>query len=202
LKKNPPNYRNTFIIAATAIAASCITAPAMAQSISPSDPLCRQVARPPEGLAIRRNPSTSSPQINGVGVGERVLITTNPATTRKDASGRTWVEISRPSAGWISNGFNPTNLSICSGGTPPPPPPPSRCRRVINPSEGLTIRRDANASSPVVGGIAQYGRMSITTTPPTTSKDSAGRTWVEIEAPAKGWVSNGFGGQSNIGVCP
>ncbi|MDX2228768.1 MAG: SH3 domain-containing protein [Leptolyngbyaceae cyanobacterium bins.349] len=194
--------QNVFLVAALAIATTCMATPAQAQAIDPKDPLCRQVARPPEGLAIRRNPSTSSPQINGVGVGERVLITTNPATTRKDASGRTWVEISRPSAGWISNGFNPTNLSICSGATPPPPPPPSRCRRVINPPEGLVIRREANTTSPSVGGLALNQRMTLTTAPATTSRDAAGRTWVQIEAPAAGWVSNGLGGRSNIGVCP
>jgi hypothetical protein len=64
------------------------------------------------------------------------------------------------------------------------------------------IRRDANLTSPSVGGIALNGRMTITTTPPTTTRDAQGRTWVEIEAPARGWISNGFGGQSNIGICP
>lgn len=199
---NKQTYRNTFIVAAAAIAAASISTPAWGQ-ISPTDPLCRQVARPPGGLAIRRNPSTSAAQIGGAGVNERVLLTTNPATTRKDSSGRTWVQVSSPAAGWLSNGFsNPTNLSVCSGGTTPPPPPPSRCRRVINPPDGLVIRRDANINSPSVGGVGLNGRMTITTTPPTTSRDSQGRTWVEIEAPARGWVSNGFGGQSNIGVCP
>lgn len=193
-------YRKAAFATAMAIAASSMATPALSQAISPTDPLCRQVARPPEGLAIRRSPSTSAAQINGVGVGERVLVTTTPPTISRDASGRTWVQISRPSAGWVSNGFNPTNLSVCSA--PPPPPPPSRCRRVINPPDGLVIRRDASISSPSVGGINLNGRMTLTTVPPTTSRDSAGRTWVQIEAPARGWVSNGFGGQSNLGICP
>lgn len=192
----------TVIFAATvAIAVTSLPLFAQAQSISPTDPLCRQVARPPEGLAIRRSPSTSAAQINGVGLRERVLITTNPATTSKDADGRTWVQISQPSAGWVSNGFNPTNLSVCSG-SPIPPPAPSRCRRVINPSAGLVIRQNASAASASVGGVGLYQRMTLTTAPATTSRDSAGRTWVEIEAPARGWVSNGLGGQSNIGTCP
>ncbi len=178
--------------------------PNLIAAIDPADPLCRQVSRPPEGLAIRRSPSTSSAQIDGVGVGERVLVTNNPPTTSKDAAGRTWVQISRPSAGWVSNGFsNPTNLSNCSTQNPPPPPPPSRCRRVINPPEGLIIRREANTGSAIVGQLSLYQRMTLTTAPPTTSKDSAGRTWVQIEAPAQGWVSNGLtSGQSNIGTCP
>lgn len=202
MKRDYSPYGKPFLVTAIAIVTTSVTTPAWAQAISPTDPLCRQVARPSEGLAIRRSPSTSAAQINGVGIGQRVLITTNPATTSKDASGRTWVQISTPSAGWISNGFNPTNLSICSGATPPPPPSPSRCRRVLNPPEGLVIRRDANASSPSVGGVALNGRITLTTVPATTSRDAAGRTWIQIEAPARGWVSNGLGGQGNIGVCP
>ncbi|MDX2244515.1 MAG: SH3 domain-containing protein [Leptolyngbyaceae cyanobacterium bins.302] len=191
--------KTVIFAAGGAIAATSLPLSALAQPISPTDPLCRQVARPPEGLAIRRSPSTSAAQIDGVGLRERVLITTNPATTSKDGAGRTWVQISQPSPGWVSNGFNPTNLSVCST---TPPPPPSRCRRVINPPDGLVIRQSASATSASVGGIGLYGRMTLTTAPATTSRDSAGRTWVEIEAPARGWVSNGLGGQSNIGICP
>ncbi len=206
--------QNYQLATAIAIAAGSLIVSSSAHAIDANDPLCRRVARPSQGLAIRNNPSTSATQVGGVGINERVLITTNPATARKDASGRTWIQVSQPAAGWVSNGFNPTNLAVCASNPNPNPnpnphpnpnpnpTPGSRCRRVINPSEGLVIRKEATTSSAIVGGVGLYQRMTLTSSPATTSKDSSGRTWVQIEAPASGWVSNGTGGQSNIGVCP
>lgn len=211
MKKDHSIRKYTLFCAVAAIAAiGSVSMPAYADPVT-SDPnslaqaaaadLCRRVVNPPEGLVIRANASTSAQRVGGVGQGERVTLTTSPATTSKDGAGRTWVQISAPSAGWISNGIGGPGFLVYCGPTPPPPPP-SRCRRVINPPEGLAIKREASRTSATVGGLAQYQRFTITTSPATTRKDGEGRTWVQIEAPTAGWVSNGLGGQSNIGVCP
>lgn len=76
---------------------------------------CRFVVNPAEGLVIRASASSTSNRVGGVGRGERVTLTTNPATRQTDSAGRNWIQISRPQAGWISNGFSngPSNLIFC-----------------------------------------------------------------------------------------
>ncbi|MGI0489077.1 hypothetical protein ACN4EK_27010 [Pantanalinema rosaneae CENA516] len=75
---------------------------------------CRQVAFPPEGLVIRRSPTMNSARAGGVGFGERVQLTADPATVNRGADGRNWVEISQPVAGWVSNGYpGRANLTTC-----------------------------------------------------------------------------------------
>jgi hypothetical protein len=195
----------------TATVSSVASLEAIAQANPGVDPmllaqatdLCRRVANPPEGLLIRSQPSPSSGQVGGVGKGSTVTLTTSPATVKSDSTGRKWVEISAPKAGWVSNGYpgQAGHLIMC-GTTPPPPPPGSTCRRVINPKEGLLIRRDPTSSAPVVGGLGLYEKMTLTTSPPTSRKGADGRIWVEIAAPTAGWVSNGYGGPANIGPCP
>lgn len=167
--------------------------------------LCRRVARPPEGLVVRATPNTTSAVVGGVEQGQNITLTTNPATTNKDSAGRTWIQISDPARGWVSNGLPGSGIGhivYCSDNQAPPPPPPNRCRRVINPPEGLAIRSQPSRTSGIVGGVGLNERMTITTVPATVSRDTEGRTWVQIEDPRAGWVSNGVGGQSNIGICP
>lgn len=184
--------------------------PDLAQKPTPGDTnLCRRIITPPEGLVIRANPTSSSALVGGVAQYQTVTLSTSPATTSKDSAGRTWIQVSAPARGWISNGLpgSAGHVVYCSASVPNPQPPKppttgSRCRRVINPPEGLLITREAKTGSGVVGGVAQYEKVTLTTDPPTTSKESSGRTWVQVEAPASGWVSNGFGAQSNLGVCP
>lgn len=168
--------------------------------------LCRRVARPPEGLVVRATPNTNSALVGGVAQGQNITLTTNPATTSKDSAGRTWIQISAPAQGWVSNGL-PSNgvghIVFCSGDQTPPPPPPNRCRRIINPPEGVVIRsQPSRTAGSVVGGVGLNERITLTTVPPTVNRDAEGRNWVQIEAPRAGWVSNGLGGQSNIGLCP
>jgi hypothetical protein len=77
--------------------------------------LCRQVARPPQGLVIRREPTSTSARVGGVAYLRRVTLTTNPPTM-KTAENRDWVEISAPARGWISNGLETvprSNLVYC-----------------------------------------------------------------------------------------
>ncbi len=177
--------------------------------------LCRRIISPPEGLVIRSEATSTSANVGGVAQYGRVTLSSNPATTSKDSAGRTWVKISAPANGWISNGLPGSggHIVLCSATNPPtnpptnpqpqpqPPTTASRCRRVINPPEGLLILKEARSGSGVVGGVGFRERMTLTSAPATTSKDSTGRTWVKIEAPAAGWVSNGTGGTGNIGFC-
>ena len=112
-----------------------------------------------------------------------------------DANG--FIGISAPTPGFV----HAVNLKPC--GTPPPPPPTtSLCRQVVQPSEGLLIRRDPNTTSPTVGGVAYLGKVTLTTNPPTV-KRGENRDWIQISSPANGWVSNGFtsAASSNLAYC-
>jgi len=77
--------------------------------------LCRQVARPPQGLVIRREPTTTSARLGRVPYLGRVTLSATPATEKKDEV-RNWVEISSPVRGWVSNGLlteEESNLGFC-----------------------------------------------------------------------------------------
>jgi Bacterial SH3 domain len=175
--------------------------------VAQAQDLCRKVSNPPDGLIIRSGASTTSSQVGGVGRGATVTLTTAPPTVKSDAAKRKWVEISAPKAGWISNGFpgDSGHLVMCSGAKPPETPKPpagSTCRRVIRPNEGLLIRSDANMGAKVLGGVGLNQRVTLTSDPATTKKDSQGRSWIQISAPTAGWISNGFGTANNTGACP
>ena len=109
-----------------------------------------------------------------------------------------FIAVSTPTAGFVFA----INLKPC-GNTPPPPPTKQLCRQVLRPAEGLTIRRDASSSSVVVGGVANLGRVTLTTNPATV-KRAENRDWVQISAPVAGWVSNGLVTESvsNLALCP
>lgn len=113
-----------------------------------------------------------------------------------DASGL--IPVSTPISGFIYA----INLKPC-GNTPTPPPTKELCRRVLRPTEGLTIRRDATSTSAIVGGVGYLGQVTLTTNPATV-KQAENRDWVQISAPASGWVSNGLATEkvSNLGLCP
>lgn len=113
-----------------------------------------------------------------------------------DANG--FIAVSTPTNGFVFA----VNLKPC-GNTPPPPPNKELCRRVLRPNEGLTIRRDATSTSAVVGGVPVLGQVTLTTNPATV-KRAENRDWVQIAAPANGWVSNGLATESvsNLGICP
>jgi hypothetical protein len=75
----------------------------------PTGSTCRRVIRPNEGLLIRSDANMGARVLGGVALGQRVTLTNDPATTKKDSQGRSWIQISAPTAGWISNGFGTTN---------------------------------------------------------------------------------------------
>lgn len=80
----------------------------------PTGNTCRRVVQP-LGLAVRKEASSDSVVVGGVANLERVDLTTTPATSKKGADGRNWVQIAKPVAGWVSNGFpgGNSNLTLC-----------------------------------------------------------------------------------------
>lgn len=171
--------------------------------------LCRKVKQPSIGLVIRSQPTTNSNAVGDVAQYQNVTVTTNPANSQKDSAGRIWVQISAPKAGWVSYGMagQEGNLGYCDGvPTPPvtenPPTSGSLCRRVISPSQGLVIRDQAATAGGRVGGVGLGERVTLSSSPATSSRDSSGRYWVKVSAPAAGWVSNGYPGASHLGMCP
>ncbi|MEW6495511.1 MAG: SH3 domain-containing protein [Cyanobacteriota bacterium] len=84
-------------------------------STSSTTDLCRRVARPPQGLVIRREPTTASARLGRVAYLGRVTLSANPASEKRDEV-RKWVEISSPARGWVSNGLlteEESNLGFC-----------------------------------------------------------------------------------------
>jgi hypothetical protein len=78
--------------------------------------LCRVVTQA-QGLSIRKGANGSSARVGGVDVGNRVTLKVNPPKWTSDDTGRAWVEITAPTAGWVSYGFpskKATNLGPCS----------------------------------------------------------------------------------------
>lgn len=73
---------------------------------------CRRVVFA-DGLIIRSGPTTSSAIAGNVAYNAKLYVTQNPPTTQKDATGRSWVQIAQPTAGWVSNGYSGSNLVYC-----------------------------------------------------------------------------------------
>lgn len=89
--------------------------PSATPATSTNKDLCRQVARPTQGLLIRRGPSVRSALVGKVAYLGKVTLTTNPPTTKR-ADDRDWVEISLPLRGWVSNSLlteTQSNLAFC-----------------------------------------------------------------------------------------
>ncbi len=81
----------------------------------PSGSLCRRVIQP-EGLIIRAQPNPNSAQVGSVGYLQEVTLTQNPPKRQDGPQGRIWIEIAKPAAGWVSNGFagsGASNLGTC-----------------------------------------------------------------------------------------
>ena len=95
--------------------ASPTTSTGSTSTSSTSKELCRRVARPTQGLLIRRGPNVRSALVGKVAYQAQVTLTTNPPTTRR-ADNRDWVEISAPVKGWVSNSLltePESNLAFC-----------------------------------------------------------------------------------------
>ncbi len=93
------------------------TPPTGTTPVKPAN-LCRKVIYPgAEGLAIRSTPDRSASSIGGIKTGITVTLKTDPPQYTVDSAGRSWVEITAPIAGWITDGYPSTknvNLGPCS----------------------------------------------------------------------------------------
>ena len=69
----------------------------------PNGSSCRLVTQV-KGLAIRKEPSTTSEAVAGVAQNEKITLVTPPEAKNTD-DGRTWIKISKPAEGWVSEGF-------------------------------------------------------------------------------------------------
>ncbi|MCA1993318.1 MAG: SH3 domain-containing protein, partial [Coleofasciculus sp. S288] len=128
--------------------------------------------------------SNSSPSLGTIAPNEQV--------TLADSGAAGWIAISSPIVGYV----RASDLKACSGGTRPPSSGESQegatvCRRVIAPPEGLAVRNTPVLSDRRIAGV-YVGNTVRLVSPRETQKDSQGRTWVRISAPATGWISSGF----------
>lgn len=153
-------------------------------------------------LPIYRQPATSSPS-------DRILATAERVTLADNGNGNGWIRISTPIAGFVEA----ANLTTCSGvvvnPTPPKPAPvptSSLCRVVTynGPEGGLAIRSRPDRTAARIDGVKFGDRVTLRTSPPPSNLDKDGRDWVELTAPSRGWISNGFPSSRsmNIGNCP
>ncbi len=156
-------------------------------------------------ITIHRQPSSSSPA-------DRVLATDEKVTLADNGNGNGWIRISAPIAGFVEA----SDLTSCSGGVavnpapkPAPAPAPtttSLCRVVTynGPEGGLAIRSRPERTAPRTDGVKFGDRVTLRTSPPPSNLDKDGRDWLEVTAPSRGWVSNGFPSAKamNLGGCP
>ncbi len=142
-------------------------------------------------------------------------LATNEQVTLADDGAAGWIAISSPVVGYV----RASDLTTCQGVTPPKPsptpnptptPPPNQtsslCRVVTynGPEGGLAIRSRPDRTAPRVDGVRLGDRVTLRTSPPPTTLDKEGRSWIEITAPSRGWISNGFPNSrsANTGLCP
>lgn len=157
-------------------------------------------------LPIHRQPTTSSQA-------DRVLATDEQVTLADNGNGNGWIRISAPIAGFVEA----SNLTACSGNVvvnpkpapapkPTPAPTSSLCRVVTynGPEGGLAIRSRPDRAAARTDGVKLGDRVTLRTSPPPTNLDKDGRDWVELTAPSRGWISNGFPSSKsmNLGNCP
>jgi hypothetical protein len=186
------------VLAIALIAASTSFAP----TASAQATLVGQCRAAKLSMAIYKEASASSAIVAPLKLDEKVTLA---AETAKDGL----IAVSAPSKGFVQT----VNLKPCLGGTTPKPTPSptptpspspnnkSLCRLVVQ-AQGLVIRKEPNATAAVMGEAAANSQVTLTTSPATAKTDTAGRIWIEIAAPQKGWVSNGFGqGVSNLVFC-
>jgi uncharacterized protein YgiM (DUF1202 family) len=111
-----------------------------------------------------------------------------------------WVAVSSPVSGYVIARYL-YSTTDCGGTTPPPPPPPQSCRRVVAPSEGLSVRSGPGTNFSRVGSVFVGDTLRVTGE---ARSDADGRRWVQISRPISGWVSSGFpeGNLSAPFTCP
>lgn len=92
-----------------------VTLKLCSNSGNPPTSTCRRVTTA-QGLIVRQGPGVATPVVGSVAFNSQVFLTTVPATASTDRDGRIWVQIAKPVAGWLSNGYQNTpgsNLVYC-----------------------------------------------------------------------------------------
>jgi hypothetical protein len=157
--------------------------------------LCRRVFEQ-RGLVVHERPTPNSPRVGGVAYRSEVQLKADFEGIR-GPGGRTWVEITEPVAGFISNGYpgGRSNLTLCSDTSlpdPQPQPTASLCRRLDRKRtpKGLVVRAKPSRFSPQVGGVGvSQERYLVEDYQFIPDPDGESRNWVEIEAPVAGFIS-------------
>jgi hypothetical protein len=159
--------------------------PVMAQLIGE----CRAVNKQ---TPLYKTRSTTGAAIVLLKMNDQVILAENSASEGL-------IAVSKPSAGFVTT----ANLKGCPGGPKPPvvtPPAASACRLVVQ-QQGLAIRKDPATTGAVVGGVGFNEKVTLVL--PIEKKIVDGRTWLKIEKPDMGWVSEGFEAQAfkNLASC-
>ncbi|MEB3280239.1 MAG: SH3 domain-containing protein [Lyngbya sp.] len=162
--------------------------------VQSSSDLCRQVFEP-QGLAIRQRPTPNSPRVGGVRYRDQVTLVGNYEGIR-GPGGRTWLEITSPVRGFISNGYpgGRSNLVLCSDNvsSQPPQQTASLCRRIDRRAApgGVAVRQRPSRLSSRVGGVPT-GREVYLVEDYQLIRDpnNEPRNWVEIAEPLAGFIS-------------
>jgi hypothetical protein len=91
----------------------CPGAPKPDPKPTPNPSSCRLVTQV-KGLAIRKEPMTTAEAVSGVGPNEKITLVM-PAESKNTDDGRTWIKISKPAEGWVSEGFTngSKNVTAC-----------------------------------------------------------------------------------------
>ncbi len=124
----------------------------------------------------------------------------NETVTLADNGSNGWIAISAPSTGFVQT----ADLKPCAGTSNPtpnppdiPPKPTGLCRQVII-EQGLVVRDQPNTTGKIVGSVTHRQQVTLKSDTETVVDR---RTWIEITAPVKGWISSGVGGTANLGTC-
>lgn len=169
---------------------------------------CRAAGR---RIFVYSQRSTSSQTVRTLAPDEEVKLADDGAAG--------WVAISSPEVGYV-RASELVTCSVPDRPTPRPRPRPapapapapasnqtsSRCRIVTynGPEGGLAIRTEPDRNAPRTNGVKFGDRVTLRTSPPPSNLDKDGRDWVEVIAPSRGWVSNGFPSSKSttLGPCP
>lgn len=167
---------------------SCGTTPNPSPSPSPTPTpgasLCRQLTT---ALNVRATPSETGRLVSSIAAGQRVTLR---SAEERVVSGRSWVEITAPTSGWISSGVGSNrNLTNCSGsgndGTAG-----RACRVTV--ANGLRTYSAPNGS--ILGSGVGFNQTVTITGERRVIGD---RVWLGISRPVNGWVSSGFVNNEN-----
>ncbi len=157
--------------------------------------LCRQVSEP-EGLTVRLRPTPNSPPVGELRHQDQVTLAPNYRGIR-GPGGRTWVEITSPMRGFVSNGFpdGRSNLVLCSQGVmpqPSPQQPASLCRRIdrVAAPGGVAVRERPSRLSDRVGGVPAGQEVYLVDGYQLLrDPNNEPRNWVQITKPLSGFIS-------------